>query len=555
MNYKLQKSGLSFSLSEKNYIAEGGEGKIYAKDDTAYKICFPGKMIPVGKIKELSVLQKDFILAPQDIILENKTPIGYTMRFIPQNDCFCLTSVMNNTFWGRENVTTDKMLKLVKFMEEGIEYIHSNKILLVDLNEFNFLAEKGLTKVFFIDTNSYQTPSYPASAIMDCIKDRQSSKFSELSDWFSFAILSFNMLIGIHPFRAGNHPNIQGSIDEKMDLRMRKNISVLNSQVKFPKNASRPFSTLPSAYLDWYTQIFEKGKRLPPPTNFVAVIPLQPKDISVVSDVLNVRNIFSANEKIQHIEYIEGKRIVVTASSVYIDERKIDNKLPTKNLFLFNNELYAIDNKAVYNLNRQTEEIKKKFDNVTKIGHFIYAQLSDKIFNIELKKIAGKNILEQREVANVMPLSTFFGYSSIIQNVSGTNYIVSLREGKQCSQYRIKELDRHKILSCKQTDNLVFIFSKDNNNKIVSTKIVLDGNSYVIKEQKTCDYFEYQNCLLDNGILVETNYDGNLVISKHDSFKELKDAFTESESFLLTNNGSTVILVKNNQVFEVSMRK
>ena len=45
------------SLSNNDFLAKGGEGEVYVKGSTAYKIYTDkSKMIPAGKIQELSSL-------------------------------------------------------------------------------------------------------------------------------------------------------------------------------------------------------------------------------------------------------------------------------------------------------------------------------------------------------------------------------------------------------------------------------------------------------------------------------------------------------------------
>jgi len=62
----------------------------------------------------------------------------------------------------------------------------------------------------FLDVDSYQTPSFHADALMESVRDPliQNNKFTELSDWYSFGIVVFQMYIGIHPFK-GRHPNFK----------------------------------------------------------------------------------------------------------------------------------------------------------------------------------------------------------------------------------------------------------------------------------------------------------------------------------------------------------
>jgi hypothetical protein len=188
-------------LTNADFLAQGGEGKIYVKGNKVFKICESlSKMIPEGKFTELSVLSDQHIIKPEEILVDAKDKnIGYTMKFI--KDSYTLCQIFAKAFRLRNKIKHDAV-DLVQQMQKTIQHIHSHDILLVDGNEFNFLLDDKFKEVYFIDVNSYQTPHYPAMAIMDSIRDRHANnKFSKVTDWFSFAIVSFQMFIGIQSFR------------------------------------------------------------------------------------------------------------------------------------------------------------------------------------------------------------------------------------------------------------------------------------------------------------------------------------------------------------------
>src|SRR5262249_20853743 len=158
---------------------------------------------------------------PQAILLDAKNrPIGYTMGRI--RDAHVLCQLFNRAFRERKGITPEAMVMLVQKLREGVQHVHENGILIVDLNEMNFLLDSALREVLFIDVDSYQTPGFPAAALMDSVRDRHALRFSEATDWFSFGIVSFQMFTGIHPYR-GKHPTVAD-----LEARMRGNISVLN---------------------------------------------------------------------------------------------------------------------------------------------------------------------------------------------------------------------------------------------------------------------------------------------------------------------------------------
>src|SRR6478736_593639 len=193
-------NGKNLMLKQSDYKAAGGEGVVYVKNGNAYKIYHDAsKMIAVGKIQELSALTMPNILGPKDIIYHNNTPVGFVMRYVSDTEFLC--KLFTKGFRDKMGVTPDQINHLVKGMQDTLHEIHNKNILVVDYNEMNFLVNRGFDTVYNIDVDSYQTPSYRATAIMESIRDRKvkSGKFTKESDWFSFATVAFQMYMGTHP--------------------------------------------------------------------------------------------------------------------------------------------------------------------------------------------------------------------------------------------------------------------------------------------------------------------------------------------------------------------
>ena len=163
-----------------------------------------------------------------------------------------LCRLFTRAFRERKGVTQGQILALICAFQETVQHVHDRGGLVVDMNEMNFLVDRDMQRVLFIDVDSYQTPSFPATAIMDSIRDRDSATYSAGTDWFSFAILAFQMFVGVRPYR-GKHATL---VD--LDARMMANVSVLNRSVTVPAT-SYPLDILPSAYRDWFEALFEQG--------------------------------------------------------------------------------------------------------------------------------------------------------------------------------------------------------------------------------------------------------------------------------------------------------
>ncbi|HEX7773949.1 MAG TPA: hypothetical protein VF435_16120, partial [Pyrinomonadaceae bacterium] len=232
-------------LGRMEFKAQGGEGAVYVKGPTAYKIyADPSRCIAQAKIDELSSLVQSNIIRPVRLILDNKnTPVGYTMRAVGKAHSLC--RLFPKAFRQRNNITPEITLRLVRQLQTGVLHVHTNGVLIVDLNEMNFLVSADFAELFFIDVDSYQTPSFPATALMESVRDRHATTHTTSSDWFAFAVVSFQIFVGIHPFK-GTYAPLQHLPDNaaKLDARMRGNISVLHSGVTVPA-ACLPFSVIP----------------------------------------------------------------------------------------------------------------------------------------------------------------------------------------------------------------------------------------------------------------------------------------------------------------------
>ena len=188
-------------LGKAEFKAQGGEGSVYVKGSNAYKIYTdPSRCIQQAKIDELAMLVQPNIIRPLELILDGRNrPVGYSMRYVGKAHSLC--QLFPRAFRQRNNITPELTLRLVRQLQTGVSHVHSRGILIVDLNELNFLVSSDFKELFFIDVDSYQTPSFPATVLMESVRDRHAKTFSTDSDWFSFAVVSFQMFVGIHPFQ------------------------------------------------------------------------------------------------------------------------------------------------------------------------------------------------------------------------------------------------------------------------------------------------------------------------------------------------------------------
>jgi hypothetical protein len=312
--------GSEINLTQKDFLAQGGEGQIYVVGSTAYKVyADPSQVIPAGKIQELAEIKDPRVVKPEKLLLDTKDkPVGFTSKFVHSDGALC--QIFTRSFRDRHNLSSADVLELVKKLRGLVQNIHAAKVLVVDMNEMNFLLSKGLKDIYAIDVASYQTPHYRATALMESVRDRhmKPGEFTEGTDWFAFGILSFQMIVGIHPFK-GKHPKVK-----TLDDRMKQNISVLNPEVGIPQTCY-PLSSIPQAYLEWYKQVFEKGARTAPPTDMNVVFIPVAKVVTTASAAVNIQETTHAFDGniLAVWEHLGGLVVLTDKGTVYHDGRRL----------------------------------------------------------------------------------------------------------------------------------------------------------------------------------------------------------------------------------------
>ena len=250
------------ALTQTDYLATGGEGVVYAKGGYVYKLYLD----PAGarargiedKLKLLQAIQHPHIVAPIDVLLNTQHEVvGF---YMPQASGVSLVKTFTNAWRDPNNFGLKESLALVENMRVAVQAAHQAGAVLVDANEMNYLADGTAPRL--LDVDSWQIGPFKASAIMPSIRDVHSGvDFTPLTDWFSWAIVSFQVLAGIHPYK-GVHPDFKRG---DIHARMLANTSVFDPRVAVNAGVRDYTNSLPGALLDWYRDVFQHGLRSAPP--------------------------------------------------------------------------------------------------------------------------------------------------------------------------------------------------------------------------------------------------------------------------------------------------
>lgn len=549
-------------LGKNEFKAQGGEGSVYVKGGSAYKIyADPSRCIPPAKINELSVLVQPNIIRPLELILDGKNrPVGYSMRYVGKAHSLC--QLFPKAFRQRNNITPELTLRLVRQLQTGVSHIHSRGILIVDLNEMNFLVSAGFDEFFFIDVDSYQTPSFPATVLMESVRDRHAKAFTSGSDWFSFAVVSFQMFVGIHPFK-GTYPPFQHLADNstKLDARMRANVSVLQAGVSVP-SACLPFSVIPPVYLDWYRAVFDQGQRLPPPQSVQAVIAVAATQVApgVESHSFEVTEF---REFDSDIIWYDGV-ITATAESVHFEGKKYPRPPFDAKFVVTPRQHHLI---ATYNdgtrlrfrnltLNQEIEtEIKG--EEIMLSGGQLYLKQHENLFAIDFIELPGKCLLGLRSVANVMMSATRLFDGVAIQSLLGASYASIPILGQGCHQVRLAELDGSRLVDAKLDRNVlvVIVTTAGRYDKLIF-RFAKDFGSHDVRVVKDVATTDLEFTVLDTGVVLHLTDDDKLEV-----FSNVKDSVTLRlmEDQVLKDNsklfhaGTQALLAKGRKLYKFKL--
>lgn len=552
-------------LGKSDFRAQGGEGLIYVKGPNAYKIyADPRRAIAPAKILELSALTLQNIIRPLEVLLDTKNrPIGYSMRSVVRPYALC--QLFPKAFRQRNNLTPELTLRLVRKLQEGVSHVHAKAILIVDLNEMNFLVSDDFNEVFFIDVDSYQTPSFPATALMESVRDRHARSHTTGSDWFSFAVVSFQMFVGIHPYK-GSYPPLQKLADKetKLDERMRANVSVLRPGVSVPASCL-PFSVIPPAYIDWYRAVFEEGKRLPPPDEARAVIALSaPTPMS--------RSVGSRHFEITELREFDGEivwhdgLITITQKSVYVGGEKFPKPQADVKVTITPRQGHPL---AAY-LNGTQPCIRDltdgrelalgiKCEEIMLCNGQFYVKQRESIFAIEFVEFKGDILLGVKPVANVMINSTRMFEGLAIQSLLGTFYASILPSPGVCHQIRLPELDRYQILDARLYRNVLIIVAANSGqyDKFI-LRFADDFSDYDSRVVSDVSSIDINFTVLDSGVVLHMADEGTLeVFTRYKNSPDVKIFQDPSVSgdVRLFHTGGQALIARGNKLYKFTMRR
>jgi len=577
MNQKIKVTGGVITLTDKHYKAAGGEAAIYVNGGMAYKLYHDpdNKQLPINKMKELGVIGDPQVIVPQEIIFDPSSgkPLGYTTKFVTNADDSVepVLKLFTRTFKDAKGITYQMVNKLVSTIQKTTSNVHAAKCLIVDLNELNILADiqPSIIIPWFIDTDSYSTPSFKATAIMDSIRDRRATTYDKNgkmhynptieSDWFSWSVLTFWLYSNIHPFRGAHNDYKPKDKQKQMD----DGVSIFHTGVRVPPSVN-DFKVIPSRHLDWYKQVFLKGERGIPPLADSSVPLLVPTQIVTIkgTDKISILDIASYGDDILAIANISGIYYVATKKHIYANQKEIADINPKKILLCS-----AIDGTLIVAQKHLCGKID--FRDLTKAdvlgtstshdmfarNNAIYTMSHGKLIENTFVNIGSKMIRRVIEVANLSTTSSTIYDGCVLQDLLGKAYLTLPYKQGACFTKPIPQLDGYRIVGAKAEKNVVIILGEKKGQ--YDRFILVYDKQFTKCDVRKVEDVTYDNinfAVMDNGIcILLANQNEIELFSSANQCETLQNPPFDSTMKLFTTNDG-IFFINGNSFHQIKRK-
>jgi hypothetical protein len=545
------------TLTDNEFIAKGGQASIYQYGGYAFKIYHnASSAIPQQKIEELEKISLDNVVKPLDIIFDgHKKMLGYIMTFISSGHPIC--KLFTKSFKSKNAIDPNDIINLIAEIQKSVKGIHGCRCLIVDFNEFNLMTDNTFKVPIFIDTDSYQTPNFPASAIMESIRDPlvKQHNYTELSDWYSFAIIAFQLYIGIHPFKGGHPKFARDEWRKRMDM----GVSVLEKDSTIPSVCS-DISVIPKRHYDWFKVVFSnKDRSIPPVAGSIAPIQVPAVAITILrkSSLFDVSEVFKIDEDITDVYSDLGITFLLSRNYIWKDGRKYSGRTDKETFILFQNgkEIVVTFDGNNLHFHGSKNEVICPADKVMYKDNRIYSIYEDEMYEHCINEISGKTISTKREICHVIPQQVKLFEGVAIQTaIDKTIMILPFEQGK-CYVKCVPELDEYRVLSARGESNVVIVIGeKDKKYHRIIFVFSKDFSSYTVRIVPDVQSADVTFTVMPSGVCALAIGSGEIELFKDNKTVRSIDKAPFDSSMYLYNTLKGLHFVERNRVFFCKMK-
>jgi hypothetical protein len=267
-------------LDPQRLLGEGGEAVVLAHSSAGQELAVKLYKEPSdskrAKVEHLAAFAQalPFAKLPRATVIDDRSSsfLGFVMLATQKGAE--PWSVLSRADY-RAKIGLGRLLAAHLELGRRLSELHSQAVVVGDLNDQNQLYCAKTGAVEFIDADSFQVDGFAcdvtSAVTLDPLlfgpaldepwltADGLPRWFSRGSDWYAFNVLLFRCLVGIHPY--GGLLEAEGSLVR----RARARTSVFAAKVVMPAKVRRRLEALPASLLAWFERVFCADERRPFP--------------------------------------------------------------------------------------------------------------------------------------------------------------------------------------------------------------------------------------------------------------------------------------------------
>lgn len=554
-------AGERVELGSAHFVASGGEGDVYAIGARGFKLAHdPAHACPPAKLAELRRIGDPHVLAPTGALLARPgrggPPVGHELPFV--TDTWSACELVPVAFRRRHALPPTTMPALVAALRERVAAVHAAGCLVVDLSEANVLVSRDCTIPRLIDVDSFQTPSFRATAITPTIADptRAAGDFDASTDWFSFAVLACSLLTGIHPFR-GKHPRVKG-----LAARMKAGLSIFDPAVRLPR-ACLPLTSIPNPWRDWLHATLQHGQRSAPPRPGGGLTLGAATGPRALAGSLRMLERAHAPADVRAVLEAHGRLCVHAGGQVWIDgQARLDCReavaLGTTAAGGFVAAWAEAGRLHLHDLDRGAAiPCQAAAHAVTSVRGTLYATVGESVARVELVAVGGSLVAGLRPAVRIAPRASRLHAGCVVQQLLGATTVSLLSESGGAEQRRIPQLDGQRIVDAVHDRGVLVVVTRVAGEHERWVFRFRPGRGHAVRHQTGLPAHAASLVVLDTGVCVALDaYERLELFQRHPDRPELRtvDDPAVGGDWLLHPGDGSVLAGVGARVYQVSMR-
>lgn len=559
-------TGERVTLGPAQFVAAGGEGDVYAIGDRGFKLAHdPARACPPAKLLELARIADPYVLAPRGSLYRpsrgrrgaSRTVVGHELPFVTA--ALTAGELVPVAFRRRHGLDPAVVPALVAALRQRVAAVHAAGCLVVDLNEGNVLVSRDFQVAYLIDVDSFQSPGFPATAIVPAVRDPQRplGTFDRGTDWFSFAVVAFSLLVGIHPYR-GKHPRVTG-----LAARMQAGLSVFDPAVRVPR-ACLPVGSIPEPWRGWLRAVLQHGERTAPPVPSGSTLSLgAPAHPRALATSLRMIEVERRPAEVRGLAEAHGCVVVHAGDRVSVNGHErlrcrealalgFSPRGRPVAAWVEGGRLRLHDLAAGSSIPCQAAARA-----VTAARGTLFAACGDELVRLELVDVGEQVVAGMRRAVMVTPQSSRLWRGCVVQQLLGATTVSLLAESGAAEQRRVPELDGLTLVDAvHERGVLVAVATRGGVHERLVIRFSPGGGHHVTRHADLPAHAA-QLVALDTGVCVSLDADDRLELFTRDAAagtRLLDDPAVGGDWLLHAGDGRLLVAV-GRVIYEVSMRR